>query len=157
MISIIAAVGKNLELGKENKLIWHLKSDLKNFKDLTMNKKIVMGKNTYLSLPKRLEGREYIILSNSLKDIENAHIFNDFETLLKYLQNLEEEVMIIGGASIYKLFLPYAYRLYLTEVDEDANADAYFPSFDTKDYKIIEEKAMQEDNLKYKFVIYEKR
>ena len=75
MISIIAAIGKNNELGKDNNLIWHIKEDLANFKKLTMGKKIVMGANTYHSLPKKLEGRTYIILSKSITNIEGATIF----------------------------------------------------------------------------------
>ena len=110
MISIIAAIGKNYELGKDNDLIWHIKDDLANFKRLTMGKKIVMGENTYKSLPKKLDGREYIVLSYKLKSIDNGLVFNDFSKLLEYLRSLDEEVMIIGGARIYKLFLAYADR-----------------------------------------------
>lgn len=156
MISIIAAIGKNNELGKDNNLIWHIKEDLANFKNLTMNKKIVMGASTYKSLPKRLEGREYIILSSKLTNIENAIIYKDFNDLLNYLKNLDEEVMIIGGASIYKLFLPYADRLYLTEIDAEAQADAYFPSFDKKQYKKRIIKEENSEDIKYKFVLYER-
>lgn len=161
MISIIAAVGKNLELGKDNDLIWHLKSDLKNFKELTMGKKIVMGTNTYKSLPKKLEGREYVILSSSLDNIDGAIIYHDFKELLKFLNSLDEEVMIIGGASIYKLFLPYADNLYLTEIDAEAIADVYFPEFDKSKYTFEIKKELQEENISYKFVryrrLYEKR
>ena len=156
MISIIAAIGKNNELGKDNDLIWHIKEDLINFKNLTMNKKIVMGASTYKSLPKHLDGREYIILSSKLNNIENAIIYKDFNDLLNYLRSLDEEVMIIGGASIYKLFLPYADRLYLTEIDAEAQADAYFPSFDKKQYKKRIIKEENSEDIKYKFVLYER-
>lgn len=157
MISIIAAIGKNNELGKDNNLIWHIKEDLANFKNLTMNKKIVMGASTYKSLPKRLEGREYIILSSKLTNIENAKIYKDFNKLLEYLNTLDEEVMIIGGASIYKLFLPYADRLYLTEIAaEEKDADVYFPTFDKSKYKKSIIKEINEGNIKYKFVLYER-
>lgn len=157
MISIIAAIGKNNELGKDNNLIWHIKEDLANFKNLTMNKKIVMGASTYKSLPKRLEGREYIILSSKLTNIENAKIYKDFNELLEYLNTLDEEVMIIGGASIYKLFLPYADRLYLTEIAaEEKNADVYFPTFDKSMYKKSIIKEINEGDIKYKFVLYER-
>lgn len=156
MISIIAAVGKNLELGKNNDLIWHIKKDLKNFKELTMGKKIVMGTNTYKSLPKKLEGRSYIILSSSLKDIDDCSIYSDFDELLEYINSLNEEVMVIGGASIYKLFLPYADKLYLTEIEDESDADAYFPDFNKSEYrkKIIEENT--DENIKYSFVLYER-
>ena len=154
MISIIAAIGKNNELGKDNNLIWHIKGDLAHFKELTMHKKIVMGASTYKSLPKKLEGREYIILSKSLSGIPDAQIYQNFDDLLAYLNTLDEEVMIIGGASIYKLFLPYAEVLYLTEIEEESNADVYFPEFDKKDFTKTLSEEHVDDDIKYKFVTY---
>lgn len=156
MISIIAAIGKNNELGKDNKLLWHIKKDLQNFKNITMNKYIVMGKNTYNSLPKQLEGRKYIVLSKSLKKIDNGLLFNDFNALLEYINKLDEEVIIIGGEQIYKLFLPYADKLYLTEINAQKESDAYFPKFDKEKYKckIIDEDI--DNDIEYKFVEYER-
>ena len=156
MISIIAAIGKNRELGRGNDLIWHIKEDLKNFKNLTMGKYIVMGKNTYESLPKHLEGRKYIVLSSSLSEIENGLLFNDFNKLLEFIKDVDEEVMIIGGASIYKLFLPFADKLYLTEIDSEEKADVYFPDFNKEDYECNVVSTNEVDGLKYSFVIYEK-
>ena len=154
MISIIAAIGKNNELGKDNDLIWHIKEDLANFKRVTMGKKIVMGANTYKSLPKKLEGREYIILSHSLKNIENGTVFSNFEDLLNYLQSLDEEVMIIGGASIYDMFLPYADKLYLTEIDASEDAQVYFPEVDYNKFKMVNDILSQDGDLKYRFREY---
>lgn len=157
MISIIAAIGKNRELGRDNDLIWHIKEDLKNFKNLTMGKYIVMGKNTYESLPKHLEGRKYIVLSSSLSNIENGLLFNDFSKLLEFIKVLDEEVMIIGGSSIYKLFLPFADKLYLTEIDSEEAADVYFPEFNKEDYECNVVSTNEVDGLKYSFVIYERK
>ncbi len=157
MISIIAAIGKNRELGRGNDLIWHIKEDLKNFKNLTMGKYIVMGKNTYESLPKHLEGRKYIVLSSSLSEIENGLLFNDFNKLLEFIKDIDEEVMIIGGASIYKLFLPFADKLYLTEIDSEEKADVYFPDFNKEDYECNVVSTNEVDGLKYSFVIYERK
>lgn len=157
MISIIAAIGKNRELGRGNDLIWHIKEDLKNFKNLTMGKYIVMGKNTYESLPKHLEGRKYIVLSSSLSEIENGLLFNDFNKLLEFIKDVDEEVMIIGGASIYKLFLPFANKLYLTEIDSEEKADVYFPDFNKEDYECNVVSTNEVDGLKYSFVIYERK
>ena len=133
MISIIAAIGKNNELGKDNDLIWHIKGDLAHFKELTMHKKIVMGASTYKSLPKKLEGREYIILSKSLSNIPDAVVYQNFDDLLAYLNTLDEEIMIIGGASIYKLFLPYAEVLYLTEIEEESEQHSILRNLIKKD------------------------
>ncbi|MBS5806104.1 MAG: dihydrofolate reductase [Firmicutes bacterium] len=157
MISIIAAIGKNRELGRGNDLIWHIKEDLKNFKNLTMGKYIVMGKNTYESLPKHLEGRKYIVLSSSLSEIENGLLFNDFNKLLVFIKDVDEEVIIIGGASIYKLFLPFADKLYLTEIDSEEKADVYFPDFNKEDYECNVVSTNEVDGLKYSFVIYERK
>lgn len=157
MISIIAAIGKNRELGRGNDLIWHIKEDLKNFKNLTMGKYIVMGKNTYESLPKHLEGRKYIVLSSSLSEIENGLLFNDFNKLLEFIKDIDEEVIIIGGASIYKLFLPFADKLYLTEIDSEEKADVYFPDFNKEDYECNVVSTNEVDGLKYSFVIYERK
>lgn len=157
MISIIAAIGKNRELGRGNDLIWHIKEDLKNFKNLTMGKYIVMGKNTYESLPKHLKGRKYIVLSSSLSEIENGLLFNDFNKLLEFIKDVDEEVMIIGGASIYKLFLPFADKLYLTEIDSEEKADVYFPDFNKEDYECNVVSTNEVDGLKYSFVIYERK
>ena len=157
MISIIAAIGKNRELGRGNDLIWHIKEDLKNFKNLTMGKYIVMGKNTYESFPKHLEGRKYIVLSSSLSEIENGLLFNDFNKLLEFIKDVDEEVMIIGGASIYKLFLPFADKLYLTEIDSEEKADVYFPDFNKEDYECNVVSTNEVDGLKYSFVIYERK
>lgn len=157
MISIIAAIGKNRELGRGNDLIWHIKEDLKNFKNLTMGKYIVMGKNTYESLPKHLEGRKYIVLSSSLSEIENGLLFNDFNKLLEFIKDVDEEVMIIGGASIYKLFLPFADKLYLTEIDSEEKADVYFPDFNKEDYECNVVSTNEVDGLKNSFVIYERK
>ena len=156
MISIIAAVGKNNALGRGNDLIWHIKEDLKNFKDLTMGKYIVMGKNTYKSLPRHLEGRKYIVLSSSLDNIDDGMLFKDFNKLLEFVKNLDEEIMIIGGASIYKLFLPYANKLYLTEIDSEEQADVYFPEFNKDDYTRSVVSNSEVNGLKYSFVIYER-
>lgn len=156
MISIVAAVGKNNELGRGNDLIWHIKEDLKNFKDLTMGKYIVMGKNTYESLPRHLEGRKYVVLSSSLDNIDNGILFKDFDKLLEFVNNLDEEVMIIGGARVYKLFLPYATKLYLTEIDSEEKADVYFPEFNKDNYTRNVVSSNEVNGLKYSFVIYER-
>jgi dihydrofolate reductase len=156
MISIVAAIGKNNELGKDNNLIWHIKEDLQNFKNITMNKYIVMGTKTYNSLPKKLEGRKYILLSKNVNFIENGLVFHNFESLFEFISRQHEEIMIIGGASIYKLFIPYADKLYLTEIDSESDADCYFPKFDKTKYVKTILKENISNNLKYKFAIYER-
>ncbi len=156
MISLIAAIGKNNELGKDNDLLWHIKDDLENFKNLTMGKYIVMGANTYYSLPKKLKGRKYIVLSKKIKVIEQGMVFSSFDDLLNFIKLQKEEVMIIGGASIYSLFMPFCDKIYLTEIEDSKEADVYFPKFDKRKFqrKVLEEKEC--GDLKYKFVVYER-
>jgi len=152
---IIAGIGKNRELGKDNTLIWHLKEDLKFFKDNTMGHKIVMGYNTYTSLPKKLPGREPIVLTHKKIQIDGVRTFNEIETLKKYLKRLKKDVYIIGGSSIYQLFLQDADELLLTEIDAECkDADVYFPKFKKKDYKKKIIKKANENNINYKYVSY---
>lgn len=155
IISLIAAVGKNLELGKDNKLIWTIPDDLKYFKEKTLNKTIVMGSATFKSIGKALSNRKNIVLTTKKIELENVTIINDYEDILKLN---EDEIFIIGGSKIYKLFLPLADNIYLTEIEEECkDADTYFPEFDKNlfEKEIIESK--EYENTKYSFTRYRKK
>ncbi len=155
---IIAAIGKNGELGKDNHLIWPLKGDLKFFKAQTLGHKIVMGYNTYKSLPGILPKREEIVLTHKNLQVEGITVFNDFQELTDYLHSLDEEVFIIGGATIYKLFIDSADTLLLTEISkEEPMADTYFPSFNKNDFtqEILSEN--EENNISYRHVRYRRK
>ena len=157
-ISIIACVGRNLELGKNNDLIWHLPNDLKYFKKVTSGKTVIMGRRTFDSLPGVLPNRCNIVLQlpNESK-LDGVEIFNDIPSILERVKD-EDEVFIIGGASIYRQFLPYANKLYLTEVHKSCrDADVYFPKFDKRQYKKTIVGNGEDNNIKYNFVIYERR
>ena len=156
-ISMIACVGKNLELGKNNDLIWHLPNDLKFFKKTTMGKTVIMGRRTFESLPGILPKRRNIVLMLPTEEvIPGVDIYYDIPSLLKDLG--EEEVFIIGGASIYKQFLPYAKRLYLTEVDEScSDASVYFPTFDKELYTKTILGSGSDNGINYEFTLYERR
>ena len=157
-ISIIACVGKRLELGRDNDLVFHIKEDLKYFKKVTDNHIVVMGKKTFESLPGVLKNRTNVVLTRSLDKIsEDVLVFNSIEKFLEEYKDCQDEIFIIGGASIYKQFLPIASTLYLTEVDKEVEADVYFPEFDKTLYEkeIIEEKI--ENDINYKFVIYRRK
>ena len=158
-ITMIAAIGKNRELGKNNDLIWHLKEDMKFFKDQTMGKPIVMGRKTFESLPKLLPGRKHIILTKQKLDVpEEVLLFHNKEGVLDYIKSYQEEVMIIGGASIYKEFLEDSNKLVLTEIDdEDKTADTYFPYFDKNEWLKEELSTEEENNIKYKHIIYTRK
>lgn len=155
--TIIAAVGKNRELGRNNDLIWHLKEDMKFFKEKTTNHKIIMGRKTLESLPKLLPNRHHIVLTSSGLDNPNIETYKSMKKLLENTKDLNEEIFIIGGASIYKEFIDIADKMYLTEIDEECNdATVYFPYFDKKEWtrEIISD--IKEDNISYKHILYKR-
>lgn len=157
-LKLVAAIGKNNELGKDNHLIWHLKGDLKFFKEQTINHKIVMGYHTFQSLPGLLPKREHIVLTHKNIEIDGVQTFHTFQDLTCYLSTLDEDAYIIGGASIYKLFMNMVDELILTEIDaEYPEADVYFPVFDKNDCKQEMIKECEENHIKYKHIRYIKR
>lgn len=155
-VSMIAAVGKNLELGKNNNLIWHFKEDMKFFKDTTIGHTVVMGRKTFESLPKALPGRKNIVItSNAEYQAQGATVVTSVEEAIQIADN--EEIFVIGGGKIYAEFLPYADKLYLTEIDaECADADTYFPQFNKSEYikEIINYYDI--DGLEFYHVVYKK-
>ena len=157
ILSLIAAVGENYELGKNNDLIWHLDGDLPFFRKVTTGKTVIMGRKTFESLPKALPKRRNIVLTKD-KDYtaEGAEVFTDYKKVLDEIKN-DDEAFIIGGASIYSLFMPYADRIYLTEAKaSDDTADVYFPSFD-KALFARESIDFGGTDIKYEHVLYRKK
>ena len=130
MISIIAAVARNRAIGYKNKLIYWLPNDLKRFKALTTGHTIIMGRNTFLSLPKgALPNRRNIVLSRSQKTFEGCDVYPSLEEALEHCTS-DEDLYIIGGASVYRQALPLADRLCLTEIDDTpSEADTFFPPY----------------------------
>ena len=156
--SIIAAIGKNNELGKDNNLIWHLPNDLKFFKSTTTGKTIIMGRRTFESLPRMLPNRKHIVLSSSDNFPKEVTVYKTLEELLNDLKDREEEFFIIGGASIYKSFIEYSDKMYLTLVDAECKeADAYFPQFDENDWNQELLAENEDEGIKYKHVLYKKK
>ena len=158
MISIIVAIAKDNVIGKDNKLLWHISEDLKRFKKITTGKKMIMGRKTFESLPGILPNREHIVLTrdnNFNVDSDKVTIEHDFNSVLQRYLECEDEVFVIGGAEIYKQFLPYAKKLYLTKVDEEFEGDTYFPGINYSNYntEYTSEKFIDEKNgLHYTFV-----
>lgn len=150
-ISIISAIArKDRAIGKDNALLWHIPEDFKHFKDLTSGHAIVMGENTYKSIGRPLPNRTNIILSLSSDFIpEGCVVVRSIDEALSVAKQHEtEEIFIIGGASIYKQFIPMADRLYLTLVDGEYEADTFFPEYGDFTKVISEEKI---DNGKHQF------
>jgi dihydrofolate reductase len=159
MFSIIVAIGKNGEIGKKNKLLWHIPEDLKNFKKITTGKTVIMGRKTFESIGKPLPNRRNIVISRTLKkkagEIKlEIEIYDDFGKIIKDFQNLKEEVFIIGGEEIYKSALNYADRLYISYMEySDSEADAYFPEINYNEWEKMEEKKFEN----WKFCMYRRK
>ena len=160
MFSIIVAVGKNREIGKGNKLLWHIPEDLKNFKEITTGKTVIMGRKTFESIGRSLPNRKNIVLSkNGDKESfeqKGIELYQNLENLISDYKNSEEEIFIIGGEQIYREFMQKGLinRLYISYIEfSDSEADAYFPEIDYNNWRIIKEKNY--DN--WKFCMYEKK
>lgn len=157
-INIIAAIGKNNELGKNNDLIWKLKGDMKFFKETTMGHPIVMGRKTFESLPKVLPGRKNIVISTNQINNNEIELYKSIrEFLIKY-QDYNYDIFIIGGASIYNEFIDMATKMYLTEINAtDVNADVYFPKFNVNEWDKEEIAECQENSIDFKHVLYKRK
>ena len=159
MISIIASVAKNRAIGLKNKLIYWLPNDLKRFKALTTGHTIVMGRNTYESLPKgALPNRRNVVLSRTTKELPGCDVYPTLEAALKSCKD-DEDVYIIGGARVYAQAMAIADRLCLTEVDDEpAEADAFFPDY-SEGWRIETKETHPKDehhDYEYAFVDYVK-
>ncbi|MDO4752759.1 MAG: dihydrofolate reductase [Candidatus Saccharibacteria bacterium] len=155
MFSIIAAIGKNWELGKGGKLVFRIKDDMKFFKDTTSGHKIVMGRRTWESLAGKLPNRTNIVLSTHDMDGPDE-VVHDMQTFIENNKDTDEEIFVIGGGSVYMQFLPYASKIYLTEVDaEDLKADAFFPEFDKSKYDKTIIREGKENDLAFKISLYQ--
>ena len=156
MLSIIAAVAQNRAIGYENKLIYWLPNDLKSFKALTTGHTIIMGRNTFDSLPKgALPNRRNIVLSHTVHELPGCDVYPSLEEALKHCA-ADEDIYIIGGASVYSQAMPLADRLCLTEIaDTPAKADTFFPDYSEWKEHSREDHAEDEKHaFRYSFVDY---
>ena len=157
-VTLIAAVGKNCELGKNNDLIWYIPEDLKFFKENTIGKNIVMGMNTLKSLPRLLPNRKHIVLTRQDVELDSQIVVvHSVDELLSYIASVNEEVMVIGGAQVYSLMIPYANKLLLTEIDKEANADVYFPEFSLSEWNREVLSNYSHENIDYSHVVYTRK
>jgi dihydrofolate reductase len=135
-VSIIVAMSKNRVIGRDNDMPWHLSDDLKNFKKITINNTIIMGRLTYDSIGKPLPERKNIVLSRSLKD-PKVTVLDNLEEALNVSKN-EKEIFIIGGADLYSQTINIANKLYLTSISHEISGDKYFPDFDIDQWDVVE-------------------
>jgi len=156
IISLIVAMDKNKVIGKNNSLIWKLPEDMKRFKQLTLNKPVVMGRKTFESIGKPLPNRLNIILTREKNySAEGCVVVHSVKEALNASKN-NEEIMVIGGAQIYKEFLPLANRMYITLIEKEFEGDAYFPEYNKEDWKETNRKGHDNGQFKYAFVELER-
>jgi dihydrofolate reductase len=160
-VSIIVAVAENNIIGKRNSLPWYLPADLKHFKEITLGHHILMGQNTYASIGKPLPGRTTIILSNKTdyKQVGCVVVNTPDEAIKTAEKSGEKELMICGGGQVYKAFLPFADKIYLTKVHHKFDGDIYFPEINMKKWKVVSRESHEPDQkntFAYDFLILEK-
>src|SRR5574337_568982 len=153
MITLIAAIGRNGELGLDNKLLWNIPEDMKHFKSYTMVKVIVMGSNTFASIGnKPLPGRKCIVLSSMCLDGIAIRAKNIDDILS--IEHCYPELVIIGGASVYRQTISRADKLVITHIDAEFKADTYFPEIDLTIWKINSIINGSNETYNYRFVEY---
>ncbi|HHX58796.1 MAG TPA: dihydrofolate reductase [Candidatus Moranbacteria bacterium] len=152
MISMIAVVGKNRQIGNKNNLLWKLPKDMARFKALTTDKVVVMGSKTYQSIGRPLPNRHNIVLTKDKSfSASGCEIAYSLSEVLDRYENSKEEAFIIGGGEIYKLALPRVQKLYLTLIDDDPEADTFFPDY--SEFKELVKKEEGGDNgFKYQYL-----
>jgi dihydrofolate reductase len=154
MLSIIAVIGKNRELGKDNHLLWNLPGDLKRFRAITRGHPVIMGRKTFQSIGHPLPNRaNFVITQDSLFKAEGITVVSSLDEAIEKakLSPGAEEIFVIGGGSIYAQSINRADRLYLTVVDAAApGADTFFPDY-CRFTKVIEESAQKENGIRYTY------
>ena len=146
MITLIVAMGKNREIGKENQLLWHLPKDLKRFKELTSGYPIIMGRKTYESIGKPLPNRTNIVISRKNDWFEEGIlIVGSIKEAVKFAKKIDEEVFVIGGGNIYEQTIDLADKLEVTLVDAVLGADTFFSKINEKVWQKTNEERHQKD------------
>jgi|SRR5690606_19416572 len=152
MITLIAAIGRNREIGFENKLLWNIPEDMKHFKSYTMGKVLIMGRKTFASIGNRsLPGRKCIVVSSH--EIHGVVRARDIDSALS-IDYCYPEIVVIGGESVYRQTIDRADKLVITHVDADFKADTFFPPVDLTKWRINSTIDGSNETYNYKFVEY---
>jgi dihydrofolate reductase len=154
-LSIIVAVAENNGIGLENKLLTYISNDLKRFKSITKGHTVVMGRNTWFSLPnKPLPGRKNIVITNQDEVFNGAETVNSIEAAIAACPEGEES-FIMGGAMVYNQFYPIADKIYLTKIHKPFEADTFFPEIETDKWEVVNSERIIDDGqagLEYSFI-----
>ena len=145
LISLIVAMGKGGVIGLDNRLPWRLPAELAHFKRITMGKPIVMGRKTWESLPGVLPGRRHIVITRDESyQADSCTLVHSTDEAIAAAGDVDE-IMIVGGGTIYRVFLPLADRFYLTQVETEVEGDAYFPEVDWDQWRELSRESHQAD------------
>lgn len=161
-MKIILAVDRDFGIGKDNKLLFHLKKDLAHFKDLTLNNIVIMGRKTYKSMNGALPERENIVLTRN-KDLklDDALVFNSPQNLLKYVRENknDREVFVIGGKEIVDLLIDFCDEAIITKIDAKKDADTFLHNFDKdENFEIVNKSEdYYENDLKFNYITYRRK
>jgi dihydrofolate reductase len=165
IIALVVAMGENRAIGRGGDLPWHLRSDMRYFRKITMGKPVLMGRRTFKSLPQILDGRLNVVLTRDLgfvaPDAVMAHSLKEgLEAARRSAERTgAEEIMIIGGEDVFREVLPQARRIYLTEVHASPHADTWFPTLDPNEWREISREAHEggpKDDHAFSFVVLER-
>lgn len=156
-LCMIACVGRDGGLGKDNDLLWRFKDDMQFFKQTTLGSTVVMGSKTFRSLGRALPGRKNIVLSRQPGESTDVIWCQNKDELDRLLLEDEGKKFIIGGASLYSMYLPEAEKIYLTEVDATKPADVYFPEFRADDFERKVLKTGETNGVKYEMAEYTRK
>ena len=158
-LSLIVAMDRNRLIGNNNQLPWHLPADLAHFKQVTMGKPIVMGRKTYESIGRPLPGRKNIVLSRAGFSADGVEVVSSIcEAIAKVAD--AEEVMVIGGSTIYESVIDVVDRIYLTIIENEFSGDAWFPTFDMALWSVSSEEdfvADDKNHYAYRFITYQRK
>lgn len=160
MIAFVVAHDDNLVIGHNNQLPWHLPEDLAYFKEVTMGKPMIMGRNTFESIGRPLTGRENIVITrNKSYQREGIHTVHSMEQALDLARSYHSDVMVIGGASIFKEQLPLADTLYITEIHAEFEGDTYFPRVNLDEWVLVWSSELQtsKTGLTYTYKRYNRK
>ncbi len=155
MITLIAAIGQRREIGYMNKLLWQIPADLKHFAAYTKGKKVLMGYDTYRSIGQPLKHRDNYVLTRKNRDIPGVTVVNDIPSIIPKDKN--EELVIIGGESLYWQTIDIADKLVITHVEAEFKADRHFPVIVPSKWHEMSALASCNDQYNYFFVEYQRR
>ena len=164
MLSLIVAIASDGAIGRKGTLPWHISDDLKHFKKITRGHTMLMGMNTFISLPGVLPKRKHIVIADDPSftvDHPMVEVRRDLFAALEECKAAEEEIFVIGGGSVYRQSLPYVSKLYITRIDMTVpDADTFFPNIPEEEWKVVSESEPmydEENGVSYRFVDYERK